>query len=116
MKAAVPFENGRIFQHFGKTSAFLVAEIEDQEVKSEQLRSTNGSGHGALSALLSEWGQGAVNALSERGICVVRGVDMDARMALAAFAKGALKDDPDASCHHHEHEGGHDCGSHSCAK
>lgn len=54
MKAAVPFENGRIFQHFGKTSAFLVAEIEDQEVKSEQLRSTNGSGHGALSALLSE--------------------------------------------------------------
>ena len=28
MKAAVPFENGRIFQHFGKTSAFLVAEIE----------------------------------------------------------------------------------------
>ena len=126
MKAAVPFENGRIFQHFGKTTAFLVAEIEDQEVKSEQLRSTNGSGHGALSALLSEWGvdavicggigQGAVNALSERGICVVRGVDMDARMALAAFAKGALKDDPDASCHHHEHEGGHDCGSHSCAK
>lgn len=76
MKAAVPFENGRIFQHFGKTSAFLVAEIEDQEVKSEQLRSTNGSGHGALSALLSEWGvdtvicggigQGAVNALSEK--------------------------------------------------
>lgn len=67
-------------------------------MKSEQLRSTNGSGHGALSALLSEWGvdavicggigQGAVNALSERGICVVRGVDMDARMALAAFAKG----------------------------
>ena len=29
MKAAVPFENGRIFQHFGKSSAFLVAEIED---------------------------------------------------------------------------------------
>ncbi len=52
MKAAVPFENGRIFQHFGKTSAFLVAEIEDQEVKSEQLRSTNGSGHGALERVL----------------------------------------------------------------
>ena len=126
MRVAVPFENGRIFQHFGKTAAFLIADIEDHEAKHEQLRSTNGSGHGALSALLSEWGvdtvicggigQGAVNALSERGIKVGRGVDMDARMALSAFAKGALQDDPDASCHHHEHEGAHDCGSHSCTK
>ena len=25
MRVAVPFENGRIFQHFGKTAAFLIA-------------------------------------------------------------------------------------------
>ena len=126
MRIAVTFENGNVFQHFGHTEQFKLYDVENGSIVKEQVADTNDSGHGALSALLSEWGvdavicggigQGAVNALSERGICVVRGVDMDARMALAAFAKGALKDDSDASCHHHEHEGGHDCGSHSCAK
>lgn len=124
MRAAVTYDNGKVFQHFGKTAQFLVADIEGEDVRNEQLLSTNGSGHGALAVLLKQWnidtlicggiGQGAVNALNEQGISIIRGVNMDARMALQAFARHALADDPSILCTHHDHEEGHDCGSHSC--
>lgn len=124
MKVAVPFENGRVFAHFGKTASFLIAEIDGDTVCSETLQPTNGSGHGALSVLLAQWGVdtvicggiggGAVQALQEKGIAVIRGVDMDARMALQAFANGALQDRPDAQCEHHAHGEGHSCGQHTC--
>ncbi len=124
MKVAVTYENGNVFQHFGKTAQFLVADIEGEDVRNEQLFSTNGSGHGALAVLLKQWGvdtlicggigQGAVNALSAQGITIVRGVNMDARMALQAFARQALQDHPDVLCTHHDHEEGHDCGSGNC--
>lgn len=124
MKVAVTFENGKVFPYFGKTSQFLVADVENNNVANEQILSTNGSGHGALAALLKGWGidtvicggigQGAINALEAQGISIIRGVEMDARMALLAFANQALVDDPSRKCTHHEHEEGHDCGSHTC--
>lgn len=124
MKVAVTYDNGKVFQHFGKTSQFLVADIEGEDVRNEQILSTNGSGHGALAVLLKQWnvdtlicggiGQGAVNALNEQGVSIIRGIDMDARMALQAFAHHALADDPSILCTHHDHEEGHGCGSHSC--
>ena len=32
MKIAVAYENGKVFQHFGKTSEFKIYEIEDGNV------------------------------------------------------------------------------------
>ena len=53
---------------------------------------------------------------NEQGIAIIRGVDMDARMALSAFASQALADDPSKKCTHHAHEEGHSCADHSCQK
>ena len=48
MKIAVTYEDGNIFQHFGKSKEFKVYDIENQEIISSQIESTNGQGHSAL--------------------------------------------------------------------
>ena len=52
MKIAVTYDNGEIFQHFGKTESFKVYEVEDNKVVSSEVIGSNGTGHGALSALV----------------------------------------------------------------
>ena len=54
MKIAVTYENGEIFQHFGHTSQFKIYDIENGEIISEEVVSTNGSGHSALSGMLKK--------------------------------------------------------------
>ena len=54
MKIAVTYDNGNIFQHFGKTENFKVYEVEDNQVVSSEVIGSNGTGHGALAGLLSE--------------------------------------------------------------
>ncbi|MCR5022800.1 MAG: hypothetical protein K6A90_00490 [Lachnospiraceae bacterium] len=46
MKVAVTYENGEVFQHFGRTPAFKVYEISDGKVISSEVIDTNGTGHG----------------------------------------------------------------------
>ena len=65
MKIAVTYDNGEIFQHFGKTESFKVYEVEDNKVVSSEVISSNGTGHGALAGLLAEQG---VNVLICGGI------------------------------------------------
>ena len=52
MKIAVTYEDGNIFQHFGKSKEFKVYDIENQEIISSQIESTNGQGHSALAEIL----------------------------------------------------------------
>lgn len=54
MKIAVTYDNGNVFQHFGKTENFKVYEVEDNKVVSSEVISSNGTGHGALAGLLAE--------------------------------------------------------------
>ena len=54
MKIAVTYDNGNIFQHFGRTENFKVYEIEDNKVVSSEVVGSNGIGHGALAGLLAE--------------------------------------------------------------
>ena len=78
MKIAVTYDNGNIFQHFGKTENFKVYEVEDNQVVSSEVIGSNGTGHGALAGLLSEQGVdvlicggiggGAQAALAEAGV------------------------------------------------
>ena len=54
MKIAVTYNNGNIFQHFGRTEQFKVYEVEDNKVVSSEVIGSNGVGHGALAGLLSD--------------------------------------------------------------
>ena len=53
MKIAVTYDNGNIFQHFGKTEFFKVYEVEDKKIVSSEVIGSNGTGHGALAGLLA---------------------------------------------------------------
>ena len=54
MKIAVTYDNGEVFQHFGRTENFKVYEIEDGKVVSSEIIETNGQGHSALADFLHE--------------------------------------------------------------
>ena len=132
MKIAATYENGMIFQHFGRTEQFKLYRAENGIIKSAVVVDTEGVGHGALADFLRAWdvealicggiGLGALTALTEAGIAVYPGVDGSADEAAKALAEGRLAYDPDALCDHHEHEHGeghechhrHGCGEHGC--
>lgn len=121
MKIAVTYDNGNIFQHFGKTEFFKVYEVEDNKVVSSEVIGSNGTGHGALAGLLAEQGisvlicggigGGAQSALAEAGIELCSGAQGDADTAVDAYLKGELVS-TGVNCDHHHHEDGHSCGSH----
>ena len=130
MRIAVTYDNGNIFQHFGKTENFKVYEVENNQVISSEVISSNGSGHGALAGLLDGQnvdvlicggiGGGAQAALTEAGIEFCSGAQGDADQAVEAYLKGELVSSGVNCDHHHgeehscgNHEEGHSCGD-SC--
>ena len=42
MKIAVTYDNGNIFQHFGRTESFKVYDVEDNKVVSSEVIGSNG--------------------------------------------------------------------------
>ena len=126
MRIAVAYENGEIFQHFGRTPQFKVYDAEDGKIVNSVIIDTNGTGHGALAAFLKGAqadavicggiGMGAQMALTEAGVKLCPGVTGSADEAAAALAAGTLEYDPEARCDHHgeghEHGEGHACGRH----
>lgn len=132
MKIAVTYENGQIFQHFGHTEQFKIYNAEDSKILSEEIVNTNGSGHGALAALLRDLnvdtlicggiGGGAKAALADAGIKLYGGVSGSCDAAVQALLIGNLGYDPDVKCSHHDHAhgesehtcSGHGCGGHGC--
>lgn len=121
MKIAVTYENGTVFQHFGKTEFFKVYEVEDNQVVSSEVIGSDGLGHGALAGLLAGQsidvlicggiGGGAQAALEEAGITLCAGAQGDTDQVVEAYLKGGLVS-TGANCDHHHHEEGHSCGSH----
>ena len=121
MKIAVTYENGKVFQHFGKTETFKVYGVEEGKVISSEVISSNGEGHGALAGVLEGQGVdvlicgglggGAQAALAEAGIEVCSGAEGDADQAVEAYLKGELISTGVNCDHHHEEEEGHSCGS-----
>jgi predicted Fe-Mo cluster-binding NifX family protein len=59
-------------------------------------------------------GMGARNFLNEVGIKLLPGVTGKADEVIKDYIEGHLDYDPDTECHHHDHEGGHNCHSGSC--
>ena len=124
MKIAVTYDNGQIFQHFGKTEYFKVYEVEDGKVVSSQVISSNGSGHGALAGFLADHGvdclicggigPGAQAALAQAGIRLYAGCTGSADDRVSELLAGSLAYADGATCDH-RHDEGHDCGSqHTC--
>lgn len=123
MKIAVTYENGQVFQHFGKTESFKIYEVEDGKVITSEVVGSEGAGHGALAHLLAQKGidvlicggigSGAQFALADAGIQVCAGASGDTDAAVEAFLKGELMD-AGVTCHHHDHEEGHSCGENGC--
>lgn len=121
MKIAVTYDNGNVFQHFGKTEFFKVYEVEDNKVVSSEVIGSNGVGHGALAGLLADQavdvlicggiGGGAQAALEEAGVELCAGAEGDTDQAVEAYLKGELISSG-ANCDHHHHEEGHSCGGH----
>ena len=121
MKIAVTYDNGNIFQHFGKTENFKVYEGEDNKVVFSEVIGSNGTGHGALAGLLSDRGVnvlicggiggGAQAALAAAGVELCSGAEGDVDAAVEAYLNGTLTS-AGATCDHHDHEEGHSCGDH----
>lgn len=128
MKIAVTFENGNIFQHFGRTEFFKVYDVENGEIISAEVIGSNGSGHSAQADLLAEHavdmlicgglGEEALSALEDAGILVFSGVQGDADEAVASFLRGELEN-AGATCDHESEEqsccgGSCDCQGGGC--
>ena len=98
MKIAVTYDNGNVFQHFGKTESFKVYEVENNQVVKSEVIGSNGTGHGALAGLLAAQGidvlicggigGGAQAALAEAGVELCSGAEGDTDAAVEAYLKG----------------------------
>ena len=63
MKIAVTYQNGMVFQHFGKSEAFKYYEADEWgDIVAAEVKSTNGQGHCALAQFLSDNGVDVLRA------------------------------------------------------
>lgn len=114
MRIAVTYEDGNVFQHFGHTEQFKLYDIENDQIKAEQIVNTNGQGHGALTNFLTDKkvdilicggiGNGAQSALNMAGIQLFGGVSGNADNAVKDYISGNLKFNTNIHCDHHERE------------
>ena len=110
----------------GHCESFKIYDVEGQTVKSSEIVSAIGSGHGALAGFLQVHGVdtlicggiggGARVALAQIGITLYPGVSGSADEAVNALLAGSLDYNPDTVCSHHHHEDGHTCGEHHCGE
>lgn len=117
---AVPVENDRIFQHFGKSTKFRIYEIVGNAVRKSETLDTGGIGHeelalwllthGVNAVICGNIGPGSQGALMAAGIVALAGVDDAADDAIAKLLDGTLEALRDlANCAGH---GGGGCGGH----
>ncbi len=124
MKLAVTYDNGQVFQHFGKTQQFKIYDIQEGKVGPSLVTGTGGQGHGALAGLLRGLGisvlicggigPGAQDALKSLDITVIPGITGDADQAVQDFVDGKLVPNTEALCNHHHDGPAHTCGDHGC--
>lgn len=121
MTIAVTYENGTVFQHFGKTEQFMLYQIDHGVIVSKTPLASDGVHCGALAGLLSDngvdalicgsIGGGAKAAVERAGLMLFPGVTGDADEAAQAFAAGTLAFEPETVCAAHtDGECGHTDG------
>ena len=123
MKIAATYDNGMIFQHFGKSRYFkMYITDDDKNIIAFEIVSSNGKGHGELADMLAQYGvnvlicggigQGALDSLNEKGIEVYSGNAGNPDGVVITFLAGKLPKQA-VNCDHHHNEG-HTCGSSHC--
>ena len=126
MKLAITYDNGQVFQHFGKTQQFKIYDIQEGKVGPSLVTGTGGQGHGALAGLLRGLGisvlicggigPGAQEALKSLDITVIPGITGDVDQAAQDFVDGKLVPNTEALCNHHHDGPAHSCGDHGCGE
>lgn len=101
MKIAVTYENGKVFQNFGKCESFMIFEIDNSKIVNSSILESNGVIHGALAGLLSknqvdilicgEISGGALNALKICDIQVISDCCGSVDEVIEDFLNGKLK-------------------------
>lgn len=102
-RVAVPYENGGIFQHFGRSLHFKLYDIAGDRILSSGILDTDGHGHGALAGMLNALdvdillcggiGPGARAALAAAGIQLYSGLSGSADAAVENWISGSLSAD-----------------------
>ncbi|MBQ0064335.1 MAG: NifB/NifX family molybdenum-iron cluster-binding protein [Firmicutes bacterium] len=123
MIIAITYENGNVFQHFGKTHEFKIYDVELKQILGSELVSTAGQGHSALVNFLDQRnvdvvicggiGMPAINAFTQRNMKVVPGASGNVDEVVQQYIKGTLLTS-EGICTHHDHGEGHDCSDHGC--
>ena len=123
MKVAVASDDGMMISpHFGRTRGFIIYEIDQNEVKSEEFRQNTFTGHarglehaghhvdrhGPILEALSDcavvishgMGRRLYDDLSTAGIQAFITNERDAQGAVEAFLRGQLDNNPERGCVH----------------
>ena len=124
MKIAVTWENDFVFQHFGRTAAIKLYQVEEGRIIDARVIYPDGSGHSVLARLLRQLdadllicggiGSCARLALAQAGIPVLGGVKGDADEAVEAWLDGLLTFDAEPRCAGHSGSCGGSCTDHGC--
>lgn len=124
MKIAIATEENNVFGHFGKCENFTVVDIENSEVKSKTILSTEGNQHGALPPFLAShgvnvvivggMGEGARQKLASNNIEIITGASGKIEDVINAYMNGTLKSSG-TGCSEHDHSHGHDHGDGGCS-
>lgn len=128
MKIAVTYQDGEVFQHFGKTREFKLYTVENGTIVSSEILGSGSAGHEALAGVLNDagidtlicggLGGGAQAALASMGIDVISGASGNTDTVVNEFLAGNLVSqgvncDHHGEEHHHEEGGcGNGCGHH----
>jgi len=134
MVIAVPYLDGQVNAHFGRTQAFLVAEAEDGSVTESTVYEVAGleHDHSGLAGFLTSRGVDVIlaggmgppmqQALVRAGFDLYCGVSGSATNAVEAFLSGGIAKSESTCGHHHDHPGaegeshtGHAHGEGGCA-
>lgn len=123
MIIATTYDNGQIYQHFGKAEAFKLYEVENGVVKLTDVIKPGTTGHSEVANILAGngvdlvicggLGEHAADALEAVGITIISGAEGNADEAVAAFLCGELES-AGVNCNHHGHDHSHDDGDCGC--
>lgn len=113
MKIAIPAQDELVNQHFGRSESFAVFELSDGKVTDKKIISAANlqHQHGHLATLLQEEGvsvvitggigQGAIDALQQKGFQVLTGAKGGLDAVVELYAKGEFESSASVCNHHH---------------
>jgi predicted Fe-Mo cluster-binding NifX family protein len=109
MKFAIAVDGPMVAPHFGRCEGYVLAEIDDGEIRSQERIDNPGHEPGRLPAMLHGYGvecivaggmgPRAIGLFETYGIAQVTGVQGSAEETLARLADGSLEGG-ESACHH----------------